>query len=177
MSRFAVCLNRVLKHEGGWSSHPADPGGDTQNGVTQRTYDDWRRKQGLSPRSVRNIGRAELEDIYLTYWKADLPIGVDYCYFDAAVNSGPRRAKDWLGLARRDDPLETITAFCAARLAFLRGLRTWRTFGKGWQRRVEEVQQAALSDALAARSTPEAVAFAPVTQSETWWKKVLSWFA
>ena len=36
-----------------------------------------------------------------------------------------------------------IDRLCDARLAFLRGLSTWATFGKGWASRVESVRKAA----------------------------------
>ena len=38
---------------------------------------------------------------------------------------------------------EIASKICDARLAFLQGLPTWSTFGKGWGRRVAEVAQAA----------------------------------
>jgi len=37
-NRFAACLERVLRHEGGFVNHPEDPGGATNMGVTQQTY-------------------------------------------------------------------------------------------------------------------------------------------
>jgi len=51
-SNFATCLGKVLKHEGGYVNHPKDPGGATNKGVIQRTYDTWRKSMGLAPRSV-----------------------------------------------------------------------------------------------------------------------------
>jgi lysozyme family protein len=38
-----------------------------------------------------------------------------------------------------------IGAICDERLRFLKSLKTWRVFGKGWGRRVAEVKQAALA--------------------------------
>lgn len=34
-SNFEACLKEVLKHEGGYVDHPADPGGATSRGVTK----------------------------------------------------------------------------------------------------------------------------------------------
>jgi lysozyme family protein len=100
------------------------------------------------------------------YWakiKGDnLPVGVDYCVFDAAVNSGVSRASRWLQIVAGlevDGVIGPVTLtvvnstptkrmieeYCAQRLAFLRLLPTWGTFGKGWERRVKEVKDTALS--------------------------------
>jgi len=91
----------------------------------------------------------------------DMPAGVDYCVFDAAVNSGAspsvkfvQRALDvvidWvigpqtLGAIRQRDTEELIEQICEERLQFLQSLRTWPTFGNGWSNRVTSVQQNAL---------------------------------
>lgn len=177
MDRFRVCLERMLGHEGFYANHPADPGGATMRGVTQSTYDQWRRRKRLPLRSVRDIEQAEIEAIYRgSYWRPvradDLPPGVDYAVFDAAVNSGPRRAIQWLqravgtnadgivgpktlAVVNATPPRAIVSDVCALRLSFMRGLRTWEVFGRGWQRRVEEVEADALSDAMSAPVTPE----------------------
>jgi lysozyme family protein len=49
-----------------------------------------------------------------------------------------------IAAAMRCDARSTVTKICDERLAFLRSLRTWRVFGKGWGRRVAEVKAAAL---------------------------------
>ena len=169
-SSYGVALARVLVHEGGWSDHPRDPGGATMKGVTQRVYDGWRKRRGVPARSVRLIETAELEAIYrVQYWDAirgdDLPGGLDYCVFDAAVNSGPGQAAKWLQRAldvaadgqigeatlaalKGRTVTEIIEATCDRRLAMLRGLHTWKTFGAGWSRRVAEVRSGARRIAL-----------------------------
>jgi lysozyme family protein len=158
---FKDALNHVLVHEGGWSDHPVDPGGATMKGVTLRTY---RRffGQDKSKNDLRNISDRELEHIYRSgYWDKsrcdDLPLGVDYAVFDAAVNSGPRRGAKWLQFAvgakqdgeigpktldclEKHEPSEVIHDMCDRRLTFLRGLSHWPTFGRGWSRRVEGVR-------------------------------------
>ena len=160
-SNFVKSLNLVLKHEGGYSNHPRDPGGATMRGVTQRVYDAYRRHRGDAQRPVRVIEEQELQDIYkIQYWDAvradELPTGLDYAMFDYAVNSGPNRAiKDLqrvlkarvdghIGQVLLDDveehnPVDLIEGLCSRRLAFLKRLRTWSTFGKGWSRRVNDV--------------------------------------
>lgn len=101
LSNFDACLANVIKHEGGFSNHPNDAGGATQHGIIQTVYDSYRRRKGLVQRHVSAVTLGEIREIYKTmYWdKVDgdeLPIGVDYVVFDAAVNSGPVRGIRWL---------------------------------------------------------------------------------
>jgi lysozyme family protein len=159
-SNFSRALPLILKHEGGWSNHPADPGGATMRGVTQATYDHWRAKWGKPSQSVRNISDAELSAIYKAgYWDQvggdTLWAGVDYAAFDAAVNSGPGRARQWLSKALgSSDHSETVKRLCAQRRGFVRGLRTWSTFGKGWSSRIAAVEAKGVSWALSAMGKP-----------------------
>ena len=164
---FDRCLELVLKHEGGFVNHPRDPGGATNQGVTQAVYDAFRRKRSLATQTVRRILPAEVRAIYRAqYWDAvrgdDLPAGVDYCAFDFAVNSGVSRSAKFLQRAagvtddgrvgpatvaavRGRDAGDLVSDVCTARLAFLRRLPHWPTFGKGWQRRVDDVRAFAMS--------------------------------
>lgn len=100
-TNFPNSLGHVLKHEGGFSNHPQDSGGATNKGVVQRVYDSFRRSRNAIPRSVKLIQADEIETIYNElYWAKilgdQLPLGVDYCVFDACVNSGPKQASLWL---------------------------------------------------------------------------------
>jgi lysozyme family protein len=95
-------LGWLLEEEGGWSDHPNDKGGQTFNGVTQGTYDDWRvRVVKLPKQSVRKATASEIRNLYeVLYWRAAgcdrLPWPLSYVTFDAAVNSGVSRAVRWL---------------------------------------------------------------------------------
>ena len=169
---FARAMPRVLAHEGGWVNHPADPGGVTLEGIIQRTYDAYRRRKGFALRpltpQMRNtaLWQAERDEIYrLQYWDKvegdKLPAGVDYVLFDGAVNSGPVQSIKWaqraVGLradgvmgqqtidALNEHPNKPalIDAILDRRMAFLRALRTWPTFGRGWTSRVNGVRSTA----------------------------------
>lgn len=163
---FDAALKAILHHEGGYVNHPADPGGMTNLGVTKRVWEEWvghevdeKTMRGLTPEIVGPMYKAK-------YWDKikgdDLPTGVDYCVFDAAVNSGPGRAAKWLqacvgvepdgGIGPKTlaavaafDPKELVEDYNKRRLSFLMDLKTWDTFGKGWGRRVAEVQTSASS--------------------------------
>ena len=175
MDRFERAFALLAVHEGGYSNHPDDPGGATNRGVTQRTYDSYRARHGRIRCDVRQITDGEVAEIYRgQYWDAirgdDLPAGVAYCVFDAAVNSGPGRALRWLqaeigatvdgvignetlGLAARRDPVRLIDGYCARRLTFMKRLKHWPTFKNGWSGRVAEVR--AQSTAWAVKSEPQ----------------------
>ncbi len=166
-SKYAAALKNVLVHEGGIIDHPADPGGLTNQGVTQRVYTLYRKAKKLPDRTVRKMTTPERDAIYKErYWDVvqgdKLPPGIDYVVFDGAVNSGPSQAVKWLqrGLGSRytgkiDGQLgqstlaaveahpnhdALVAAILERRLAFLKALKTWKTFGKGWGRRVSGVK-------------------------------------
>ncbi len=91
--RFDDALKFVYKWEGGYVNNAADPGGATNRGVTQRTYDDWRARNGLALRSVKDISVVESSEIYYkNYWLAarsnELPEPLCLVMFDTAVNFG-----------------------------------------------------------------------------------------
>ena len=163
-SNFDKCLALVLVHEGGYVNHPKDPGGATNRGVTQAVYDAYRKTRARPIQSVKFIADDEVKAIYrFQYWdrvQGDLlPRGLDYAVFDFAVNSGVGRASKYLQavlgvaqdgvigartLAAIQSPTNAINALCDRRMAFLRNLRTFLTFGKGWTRRVQDVRAHAL---------------------------------
>jgi lysozyme family protein len=161
-----ACFERLIKHEGGYSNHSSDPGGRTNLGITQQVWENWV-DRSVTEEEMKALTKDMVKPLYKDlYWervKGDkLPSGVDYCVFDAAVNSGVRRASQWLqsalgvaadgsigpqtiAVASVTPPVTTITNYSAQRLKILQGLSTWPTFGKGWERRVNEVKATALS--------------------------------
>jgi lysozyme family protein len=164
IQNFSKSLAMVLVHEGGYVNHPDDPGGPTNRGITQRTLSAHYGYEATA-QDVLNVSAETVATIYRrNYWDAArcnlLPDGLDYAVFDFAVNSGVSRAvrtlQTVLGVKadgvigditiaaiRQNvgpDLLDLILAYCKARMIFLRGLRTWRTFGTGWTRRVMGLQ-------------------------------------
>lgn len=173
-SRFEICLDEVLRHEGGYVDHKADPGGATNLGITHKTLARWRMVSPwwkLPKEAVRDLKRPEAGKIYrASYWDrcraGQLPAGLDLVLFDFAVNSGPDRAIRVLQAeldvaadgqvgpltlqaveryAERKGLGPLIGAVCDRRLAFLNRLSTFATFGKGWTARVAAVRKAALA--------------------------------
>lgn len=163
---FEKILQLVLVHEGGYANNKNDPGGATMKGITHRTYDAWRTSRGMPTRDVREITDREIAAIYRSqYWdviKGDaLPSGVDYAVFDFAVNSGPGRAAKFvqrilgvkvdghlgeltLAAIKQADARQLIVALCDARLAWVKTLKTWKHFGRGWASRIASVKDNAI---------------------------------
>lgn len=149
---FDAAFEVLLKHEGGFVDHPADPGGKTRFGITEAVA----RQAGYTG-DMRELPMPQAKEIYRTeYWarvRADeLPPALRYAVFDAAVNSGNGQSIRWLqrALGVRDDgilgpvtvaaanaanPLSLRSRVVALRLHFLTTLPTWNSFGRGWTRR------------------------------------------
>lgn len=145
-----LAIAETLKWEGGYTNNPKDPGGPTNWGITiadAKRY--W--KAGATAADVKAMPKSVAIDIYAKkYWKTSyydcdtLQPGVDLAVFDFGVNSGPARAKKYLDLSVGGDAKDTITKLCDKRLAFLKGLSTWPTFGKGWESRVTGIKTKSL---------------------------------
>ncbi len=152
---FERALAFTLSFEGGYVNHPKDPGGATNKGITLNTY--RRHKPGASVADLKAIPQATVERIYLVdYWtpaKCDgLAPGVDGAVFDYAVNSGASAARKSLLAVVGGSDVETIRRLCARRLSIYQTFKHWRTFGKGWTRRVVTGEALWTKWALAAKS-------------------------
>lgn len=161
---FDRSLKIELVYEGGKVNNPKDPGGKTNQGVTQRVFAAWLRNQGQPARDVYTMTAAERDAIYRRQY-ADpimfdqLPDGVDIVVLDGAINSGVTQSVRWLqravgvcadghmGAATLSavndfgDNDKLVALILQQREAFLRALKTFREFGRGWMRRVENLQQ------------------------------------
>ena len=168
LENFDLAIGHTLKEEGGFVNHPQDPGGMTNLGVTKRVWEEWVGHE-VSEKEMRDLKPADVVPLYQRkYWNAtrcsDLPSGIDLCVFDTAVNSGPGRAikllQGCLGVAtdgaignntfaaiaqfKNQSLIDLINGYCDARQAFLAGLPTFSTFGKGWTARVERLRSEAV---------------------------------
>lgn len=138
------CLTRLLKDEGGYSNDPRDPGGATNFGITLNDYRKYIDSEGTAD-SVRRMSVDQAKTIYKSkYWDAlncdNLASGVDYTCFDYGVNSGLGRPRKALSQFKDKTGADLINAINDERMSFLKSLRTWPTFGKGWGPRVDRVR-------------------------------------
>lgn len=160
-SNFETALAHVLQSEGGYVNNPKDPGGMTNLGCTKTTWEEFV-GHPVSEADMRALTPASVAPLYKRkYWDKvsgdQLPTGLDYAVFDAAINSGPGRAAKWLQevvgveadgvigyktiVALQETPLaKIISQYNDKRLQFLESLPTFATFGKGWSNRVSSVQ-------------------------------------
>jgi lysozyme family protein len=165
IQNFDKALKAVLVHEGGYVFNPKDPGGETNLGCTKAV---WEEHCGhpVDTKTMKALTPADVGPLYKNkYWDKvkgdDLPSGVDYVVFDAAINSGAGRAAKWLqacvgvepdggigpktlAAVRAFNPEQLIKDYSKRRLSFLSDLSTWETFGRGWAKRVAEVEDAGL---------------------------------
>lgn len=164
---FDASLPFVLRWEGGFVNHPADPGGATNRGITQKVYDAWRREHGSAARSVRELEDAEMRAIYRgNYWEPprcdEIGTPLDLIQFDTAVNMGVGRAVRLLQQAVGAEPdgrfgpgtLQCVAGcesgkalvdYCQAREDFYRQLVERKpdmgVFLKGWLNRLNALRR------------------------------------
>ena len=146
---FDVVFDRLMGHEGGYSNDPQDPGGETNWGISKRSYPNV---------DIKNLTRLGAKVIYWSdFWRPihgdKLHDGVAFQVFDFAVNSGISTAIRALQRAIdvADDghfgPIsqakvismsesDVIMRLCAERLDFMTRLSNWPVHGKGWARRI-----------------------------------------
>ena len=150
---FLTAFDKLLKHEGGYSDHAADPGGKTRYGVTEAVA----REVGYRG-DMRELPLELAQRIYKErYWDAvqaeSLPPDVRYIVFDGAVNSGVAQSSKWLQRAcgvKDDGVIGPITIRAAStlhseglrrrilaqRLRFMTKLPNWPAFSRGWANRI-----------------------------------------
>lgn len=120
----------VLRWEGGYVNDPNDPGGETNMGISKRSYPDV---------DIANLKRDQAVAIYQRdYWQASgadkLEWPLSLMHFDTAVNAGVGRANQLL-----QDSGGDLVRYAAARMEFYCGLKTFGHFGAAWTRRVADV--------------------------------------
>ena len=152
MSYYDDCFTRLLGNEGGYVNNPADPGGETNWGITKRSY---------PALDIKNLTQDEAKAIYKRdFWDKcrcdDLTPTLAFAVFDCAVNSGNEQAikllqqtigvvvdgvmgQVTLNAINAAVPPKIVTAkYLGHRLQFMTNLRPWDTFNKGWARRIAE---------------------------------------
>lgn len=146
---FDAAFDRLMGHEGGYVNDPNDPGGETNWGISKRSYPNV---------DIKNLTRDQAKEIYRRdFWariRADeMYDGVAFQALDFAVNSGIDTAIRKLQSAVRvaDDgywgPVtraavaamsesDVIMRLLARRIRFLTKRKNWQHAGAGWMNRI-----------------------------------------
>lgn len=126
---FEECVNHVLRWEGGYSNDPNDPGGETNFGISKRSYPKL---------DIKHLTRDQAKQIYFVdYWQAvgadKMPDGLNLLTFDTAVNCGVKRARLWSA----DRSLNTLFVYRAVHYATLDKIDD--LYAKGWFNRLADI--------------------------------------
>lgn len=145
---FDTAFDRLMGHEGGYVDNPADPGGETNWGISKRQYPDV---------DIKNLTRDQAKAIYRRdFWDRgqmdEYDPAIAFQVFDFAVNSGIetaiRKLQAAVGVA--DDghigPVtvaaiknrgvnDIIMLLTAERIEYQAKLKNGDTFWRGWMRR------------------------------------------
>jgi hypothetical protein len=164
-TNFNKCLNLVLQSEGLYVDNSKDPGGETMRGVTRNAWAGWLKR----PIEDGEMAKLTVEDVTpfykALYWDKtycdELPVGVDYIIFDAAVNMGSGQSvkllqealgcfpdgvlgPNTLNAIEDANPISIVNNFSTEKEDFYKQLKTFPIFGKGWLNRVEQVKTRAI---------------------------------
>lgn len=181
MTNYDACLAFVWRTgfdspADGCHTDPADPGGATNGGVTQATWDHACRV-GIAEGKLAAATRLQLSDVLqATCWYPTCPVvpaGIDLMLFNGIMMTGAYRrlmqqclgmmgasVDGWIGpvtLARinRAHSDTLIDALSGAHYAYLHALLgLWPRFGAGWTTRIQAAQETAHSMAGAVPPGP-----------------------
>lgn len=146
---FDEAFEKLIGHEGGYVNDARDPGGETNWGISKRSYPAVDIK-ALTLDGAKLIYRRDFWD----RCRADqLPAELRFDLFDGAVNSGVVQSVRWLqqSVGAVDDgvlgpltlaavaamnPAAVAARYNGNRLMFMTDLKVWPTFSRGWARRI-----------------------------------------
>lgn len=144
---FDTAFERLIGHEGGYSNDPQDPGGETNWGISKRSYPN---------ENIKTLTRESAKTLYFAqFWSplADAHDAIKFQVFDFAVNGGMtvavRKLQAAIGVADDGhwgphsaqtllpmDVNDVLMKYTAQRLRFYTSLKGWARFGAGWTNRV-----------------------------------------
>jgi len=156
---FDICINRLLGNEGGYVNDPKDPGGETNWGISKRSY---------PMVDIKNLTKEQAAAIYKRdFWDPlqldNAPLGIANQLLDFAVNSGLqtsiRALQRAVGVAddgvlgtfskqaiARMQSHDIVMLLLAERIIFMTNCKNWDSAGKGWMRRIAHQLQYGAQD-------------------------------
>lgn len=177
--RFLRCVRLVLDVEAGWADHPADHGGPTMRGITERIFLEASTR-GIIPSSTRHrdLTADQARAIYRKlYWEParcdEFPPPLDLLLFDGYVNHRPGPAVELMQRALRVDddgrigpatisaalanprPSLVVARYIVVREDFyeqiVRNEPSQAAFIRGWKNRLVTIHREAMKDLAACR--------------------------
>jgi len=172
IENWSKSFDMVIAHEGGFTNDERDPGnklpdgrkGSTMLGCTQANWEKYIGHE-VTQDDMKLLKKEDVKPLYKRdYWDAvkgdDLPVGVDYAVFDFAINAGPSAARKMIQKAlgvtadgaigpatmkaiQEANGKDLLDKFSHSKEAFYKSLPTFQTYGKGWLKRVTDVQTSA----------------------------------
>lgn len=144
-SEFETAMKYLYSVEGGYSNNKADKGGATNFGITQATYNSYRKNKGKAAQSVHNITKNEVEEIYFNnYWCLSgankvKNKAIALILFDSAVNHGVGAAKQMY--VRAGDNVENFLNLRLEKYnAIVKRNPSQKVFLKGWNNRINKLR-------------------------------------
>ncbi len=155
-TRFDRAILLILRHEGGYVNDPKDPGGETNFGISKRSYLEI---------DIKSLTKQSASEIYYRdYWQPnycdDLPWPLAIQVFDYAVNAGSNQAAralqklvgasvdGWIGpktvskaqnyKLHDSGHKHAASRFAEERIRYYASLRQFPRYGKAWVRRTIE---------------------------------------
>lgn len=131
-SDFERAVFFVLQQEGGYVNDPNDPGGETNYGISKRSYPKL---------NIAKLTREKAKRIYqIDYWEksgaSQLSWPLSLTHFDFAVNAGVGQALQTLSKSGND-----FSAYQLLRRTFYRSLNQFSIYGDAWLNRVDAVEK------------------------------------
>lgn len=128
-------IDAILAHEGGYSDHPADRGGETMYGISRVHHPDmW-----VNGRPTLEAARAFYRARYLAPFAAVEPITLRAHVVDIAVNSGIKTARTLLARAQaqtvRDVGLQLVFERLRFYMRIVKANPSQAVFLEGWYNR------------------------------------------
>jgi lysozyme family protein len=126
-SDFVTDVADVVGEEGGYTFNPADPGGETNWGISKRAFPDT---------DIKALTRDDAIALYKAhYWDPLVPYNLDPQFmrvaFECAVNQGLRKTTVLLAASKGQ-----LSWFMAERALSYAADSGFSTFGRGWFRRL-----------------------------------------
>lgn len=132
---FENAVSFTLKYEGGYVNNPSDSGGETNFGISKRSYPEI---------DIKNLTAQKAKEIYYKdYWLGagcdKLPPLTATALFDTGVNVGVSQAKKWLDTTKADADsakqiLDKREEFYMTLVA--KNSSKYSQFLRGWNKRV-----------------------------------------